>query len=158
MKGRSKASDPNPPSHSMLLHKNILKLFFKHKTMAALQVTFVLLRPLYELYPEFHSFSPRRATLPPGHIQARSVWNLHTGHWDGTMVSFLGDVSSSESQRQPSCYAIPKNAMWAGTWVCVTHWEPKCVLHTILQPRKYIFHLSKSVRQKWYLILANVFY
>lgn len=149
------------PSHSMLLRENILQLFFKHKAMAALQVAFVLLRPLYELYPActwsaFHSFSPRRATLR-GTLRPECLWNLHTGHWDGSMVSFLGDVSSSESLRQPSCYAIPKHTMWAGTWVCVTHWEPKCVLHIILHPRKCIFHLSKSVRQKWYLILANVF-
>lgn len=163
LRGRSKASNPNPPSPSMLLCKNILKSFFKHKAMAVLQVALILLRPLYELYPActwsaFHSFGPRWATLPPRHIQARSVCEIYIlgaemGAWDNILrwcIKFR-EPTPAFMLCNSHKYRVSRDLRLCDAL------GTKSVLHTVLHPHKFIFLLTKSVRQKRHLTLPNAF-
>lgn len=152
----------NPPSPSKLPRKNTLKSSLTHRALAALQAAFILLRPVYELYPahtwSVFQFQPWASNTASSEHFRPEVSVRFTNCALGWQHSKVLDWCVKCREANPAVTLCSSHKYHVGQ-------GPEALHRTANQsapsapsrPCKYVFHLSKSVRQKWYLVLTVIF-
>lgn len=94
---------------------------------------------------------------PQAHSGQKCLWNLHTGRWEGAWDNVLRwCIKFREPTPAFMLCNSHKYRVSRDLRLCDAL-GTKCVLHTVLHPRKFISLLTKSVRQERHLPLPNAF-